>query len=633
MELVPDCEVNIYCYKKMTNLKPTNTLKGVEDPCCIFSCLVWEISERRLVMRRGHQYFVILAIIFCLFTSSTEASRKDDVVKYIRSNVFQEESYEFATEREITLQDDEAIRLKCSDNVDGISEILICLTKHFSDYRLIYIYCVREKRGNLGGWRPERVDGAFRAIEKCAVIAEWSKEKQDLRLKFILTDDRKKLSQKFKEFWKQGRFAASGLWEKVVDKNDLKLDTNERTEIFVRLWTKAKYNFANFDLVPELNWDDVLSEYLPKVMADQSNKEFAKLLVRCIAELKDGHTDVRMRFFEIFDQAQPALVVRPIEGKTIITEVGNSKNIVKANLKVGDEVLKIDGKNVKEVLEEEIYPYIFASTVQGRDNKACRYLLRGPENSEIRLLIKSIEGRQRDIVLTRVMSWSKNMPPKEHTDFEYKDLEDGISFVAINTFGTDEVVDEFKKHMSRICVSEGLIIDVRDNGGGNSDNGDRIVSFLIDKPILNSPWKTPQHIAAFEAWERPKNWYVGEVEYVEPCEEMERFCGPIVVLMGTESFSAADDFLVLLHSSKRATLVGSKTGGSTGQPLQFEFDYGVNGRICTKRNTYPDGREFVGVGVIPDVEVHPSPADIAAGHDVVLEKGIEVLKDYIAKPK
>jgi len=284
-------------------------------------------------------------------------------------------------------------------------------------------------------------------------------------------------------------------------------------------------------------------------------------------------------------------------------------------------------------LEKEIYPYIFASTDQWRNNKAFRYLLRGPKNSEIDLRIKSIEGNQRDIVLARDIDWGKSMPRKSYTDFEYKDLGDGIRYVAINTFGNSEVVDKFKNHMDNIRGSKGLIIDVRENGGGNSGNGDRIVSFLIDKPILNSPWKTPQHIAAFEAWGRPKNWYVGETEYVEPCEEIENFSGPIVALMGTESFSAAEDFLVLLHSSKRATLVGSKTGGSTGQPLRFEFDYGVNGIICTKRNTYPDGREFVGIGIIPDVEVHPTQADIAIGRDVVLEKGIEVLKELVSQQK
>jgi C-terminal processing protease CtpA/Prc len=183
--------------------------------------------------------------------------------------------------------------------------------------------------------------------------------------------------------------------------------------------------------------------------------------------------------------------------------------------------------------------------------------------------------------------------------------------------------------MDKIRNSKGLIIDVRKNGGGNSGNGDKIVSFLIDKTIPRSLWKTPQYIAAFQAWGIPKKWYAGEQEYIEPCDKQERFSGPIVVLMGTETYSAAEDFVVLLHSSKRATLVGGKTSGSTGQPLTFEFNYGINGMICTKRDTYPDGRKFIGVGVIPDVEVYPKIDDIATNCDVVLEKGIQVLNSKI----
>jgi len=54
------------------------------------------------------------------------------------------------------------------------------------------------------------------------------------------------------------------------------------------------------------------------------------------------------------------------------------------------------------------------------------------------------------------------------------------------------------------------------------------------------------------------------------------------------------------------------------------------------RDTYPDGREFVGVSVIPDVKVEPTQADIAAGRyfdsrDPGLDKGVEVLKAAIAQ--
>jgi len=85
-----------------------------------------------------------------------------------------------------------------------------------------------------------------------------------------------------------------------------------------------------------------------------------------------------------------------------------------------------------------------------------------------------------------------------------------------------------------------------------------------------------------------------------------------------------------LRAAGRATIVGQKSRGSTGQPLQFSFlDGKISGRVCTKCDQYPDGREFVGVGIIPDVEVHPTPADIAADRDVVLEEGVRVLKSKL----
>lgn len=97
------------------------------------------------------------------------------------------------------------------------------------------------------------------------------------------------------------------------------------------------------------------------------------------------------------------------------------------------------------------------------------------------------------------------------------------------------------------------------------------------------------------------------------------------MLTGSGTVSAAEDFVVPLHASGRATLVGERTAGTTGQPLLIKLPGGGRARICTKRDSYPDGREFVGVGVIPDVEVHATQKSIAAGRDVVLEKGVEVL--------
>ena len=77
---------------------------------------------------------------------------------------------------------------------------------------------------------------------------------------------------------------------------------------------------------------------------------------------------------------------------------------------------------------------------------------------------------------------------------------------------------------------------------------------------------------------------------------------------------------------QRGKIVGEATGGSTGQPLIVSLPGGLSARICTKRDTYADGREFVGVGVQPQVVVRPSVADYRAGRDTVLEAALTQMR-------
>jgi len=224
------------------------------------------------------------------------------------------------------------------------------------------------------------------------------------------------------------------------------------------------------------------------------------------------------------------------------------------------------------------------------------------------------------------MPWLRR--PKSRRSSEYKELEAGIAYVALSTFSSEEIVEEFDRVFDKIQKAKGLIIDVRENGGGSTSVGYAIISYLTDKPLEGSRWKTRQYMPAFRAWGEKEKWYEGSHGTVEPRKEGS-FLGPVVVLIDAGTYSAAEDFVVVLHASGRATLVGEKTAGSTGQPLEIDLAGDGWARICTKRDTYPDGREFVGVGIVPDVEICPTPKDIAADKDVVLEKGLEVLRSKV----
>jgi carboxyl-terminal processing protease len=170
-----------------------------------------------------------------------------------------------------------------------------------------------------------------------------------------------------------------------------------------------------------------------------------------------------------------------------------------------------------------------------------------------------------------------------------------------------------------------LIIDVRDNGGGNSDVGWRVLSFLTDKPFKTSKWYTRQYRPAFRAWGRAQETYGKEAdEYLPNGKKL--YTRPVVVLTSPRTFSAAEDFMVAYVSMKRGLTVGEPTGGSTGQPLYFTLPGGGGAVVCSKRDRFPDGRDFVGKGVQPDVLVRPTVADFRSKRDAVLEAALKELK-------
>ena len=69
--------------------------------------------------------------------------------------------------------------------------------------------------------------------------------------------------------------------------------------------------------------------------------------------------------------------------------------------------------------------------------------------------------------------------------------------------------------------------------------------------------------------------------------------------------------------------MGEPTCGSTGQPLEFSL-YGATARVCTKWDRFPDGTEFVGVGIVPDVQAARTKNDVVSGRDAVLETAVEL---------
>ena len=578
---------------------------------------------------------VAIIIVLCFNQTVLCMLSLEDLVAEEKQNVIAKQDYALNTDMTVTLKKGQSIQLDCSSNPHDIEKFIIYYyeTPLEDELQDIIRADAHFKDGTVsGGGSRTSSEGALRqaGYTTCLIITQWHVDGDTIHVEFRASDDLQYNHDIYKRWSSQGLHFSKMYkdWRLIPP---VEMSEAERIAGFARLWSEVQYNFAFFDQVPEVDWDQILIEYIPKVQAAKNDVDYYNVLRQCIALLKDGHTSVWGPSDE--PMCEPPIQVQAVQHQAVIVQVYPIDQIrsdklkdelLTADLKPGDVITHVDGQSVQQILAEEIYPFISASTSQALDLKAYPKLLLGDYGTRVSLDVFGLDGSKRKVTLTR----RRYRFPDKSNEFECKELENGIVYVNLPSFGSDHVVKEFDNAFDKIEEARGLILDVRQNGGGSTSHGYAVLSRLVDKSVPGSHWKSRKYIAAYRAWGREEQWHQGDHDTIEPHKAL-HYGGPVVVLAGPSTASAAEDFVVAFQTSNRGKVIGQKTRGSTGQPLMLELPGGGHARICTKRDTYPDGREFVGIGVIPDVEIEPTRQNIAEERDVVLEKALEVLNSMI----
>lgn len=401
------------------------------------------------------------------------------------------------------------------------------------------------------------------------------------------------------------------------------MTVDERVAGLSLVWSEARYNFVHFDKVPGLDWDAAYLEYLPKVREAESTLDYYRVLQRFVALLKDSHSNVFLPDELAKERnARPPIRTTLAEGRVFISNLFHPK-LEELGLRPGQEILKVDGEPVRAFAERTIMPYFGASTPQYGEVWAFIYeLLKGPKDKPITLTVRGPGAAEADIVVPR----AGYEDIKGDGPYDFRVLEGNIALVTLRGFDNDAGYDGFKKDFEKILACDALIFDVRLNGGGNSGVGWNILERLTDKPFRVSVWSTPVYRPAYRAWNRrPEALEMPKDDNLATPRPGPKFTKPVAVLIGPRTFSAAEDFAVAFDAMQRGPLVGEATGGSTGQPLFFRLPGGGSGRVCSKKDTYPDGKEFVGVGVQPTIRIAPTADDAANLRDPVLDAAVKAV--------
>jgi len=386
------------------------------------------------------------------------------------------------------------------------------------------------------------------------------------------------------------------------------------------LWAQAKYGFANFWHVPQLNWDQTYRDFIPKVLATHSTVEYYRVLQSFYAQLEDGHTSVYPPELVEGKVDRLPLRTRLIDGHLLV--IGSRDPAANLQgLHAGDEIVTINAEPAISWAQHNVAPFVSASTTQDRNARTYEYVpFLAPVGTTFNLGIQTPSGQQS----THLFEVAKSTPPHAPL-FDLRFLPGNVAYIALNGFDDDTAAKEWDKHWPEISKASALILDLRENGGGSDSVGAHILATLIDNTAPGELSRSTRWIATYRAWgtaETPMRFPVGTVE-PDPARH---FSGPTVLLTSPRTYSAGEDTVVVFTQAHRGKTIGEPTGGSTGQPLMFKLPGGGAARVCTKHDSFADGREFVGVGIQPDIPVHVTRADIVAGRDPVLETAVHSLQ-------
>lgn len=200
---------------------------------------------------------------------------------------------------------------------------------------------------------------------------------------------------------------------------------------------------------------------------------------------------------------------------------------------------------------------------------------------------------------------------------EYQILENNIGYIYCSSFSNGIGDGNLDQTLNRLAICDGIIIDVRNNGGGNLTTAQKLAArFTNEKTLVGyiSHKTGPGH----QDFSAPK-----EV-YIEPSNGI-RWQKKAVVLTNRRSYSATNDFVNCMKQFPNVTVVGDKTGGGSGLPFSSEIPNGWSIRFSASPMFDPEMKQLE-FGIDPDVKVDMTSEDMQKGKDTLIETACQILK-------
>ncbi|MEJ2206744.1 MAG: S41 family peptidase [Gemmatimonadota bacterium] len=375
-----------------------------------------------------------------------------------------------------------------------------------------------------------------------------------------------------------------------------------------RWWNIIEYWFPYRDQL-DADWDDVLEEYIPRMMTADDPDAYQLAMMEVIARVDDTHANLwsSLAVRPPVGSAQLPVVVRFVQGDAVVTGYAHAELGPATGLQVGDVIETLDGAPV-DSLVDAWRRYYAASNGPTRLRDMGRQLTRGPQGPV------TVTGRRAagpfELVAERApldeldarAGFTHDLPGET-----VQRITDEVVYLKLSSVAAAEAAD----YVRQADGSKILVIDIRNYPS-------EFVVFALGRHLVTEP----SEFARFTRGDasNPGAFVWGPAVSLTPAEP--RYDGKVVVLIDEVSQSQAEYTTMAFRSAPNVTVVGSTTAGADGNVSTVPLPGGLRGMISGIGVFYPDRSPTQRTGILPDLVVEPTLAGIREGRDEVLETAV-----------
>ncbi|TAK10756.1 MAG: peptidase S41 [Anaerolineae bacterium] len=480
--------------------------------------------------------------------------------------------------------------------------------------------------GHLIVWAPDSEQGFPSGFGEDALLFTADDPIQSIPAGYSIVDLNEEPFRIYKE--------ANPVFELVEGSGQVNdLSTLKRAESFDALFEKVSNEYP-FTEEKGIDWDALYAEFKPQVEAAGNNTEYYNVLKALTLRIPDGHVGISFDaniFYECCG-GSVGLVLRELtDGRVIVTQVLSGTTGQSEGIQPGAEILSWNGQPVTEAIDAVqsfLGPY---STSWAERFDKVQMLTRVPPGSEVEISYRNPGAGARTVTLNAPDEYESLFAHLYYFNLDAVSLpihgytmDNGLGYIKITTFSDDYnlLARTFERYIQNAIDNSvpGLIIDVRENGGGSGGLAHNFAAYFFreETPIGRDLYfndLTQQF--EYTQWD----------DTIEPAPLLYR--GDVVVLVGPNCVSACEGFAHYMTFLPNVTIIGhTPSAGAFGEVGQGQYtlpgDYSM--QFPTGRPEDFDGNVVIeGTGVVPDIIVPVTYESVMGLVDAVLEAAIEAL--------